>query len=88
MNKKIFQLMYGAIETDITAGEGLEGITSISLSGLSIAYNNKLLAYSQALNSLQGALSNPAFIEEMNKTRDKYMAAFKRKKRVFYNYVI
>jgi hypothetical protein len=88
MNKKIFTLMYGAIESDITAGEGLEGITSISLSGLSIAYNNKLLNYSQALNSLQNSFTNPAFIDEMNKTRDKFMSVFKRKKRVFYNYVL
>jgi hypothetical protein len=88
MNKKIFQLMYGAIESDITAGEGLEGITSISLSGLSISYNNKLLNYSQALNSLQSSLSNPTFIEEMNKSRDKYQKVFNRKKRVFYNYVL
>ena len=85
MNSSIFQLMYGAISQDLTSGEGLEGIQSISLSGLSIDYNNKLLAYANALNVLQQGISNPAFVKEMNDIRDRHMGAFKRKKRLFYN---
>lgn len=88
MNSKVFDLMYSSIQSDISNAEGMEGISSISLSGLSISYNNKLQAYADALNTLSNSLNNPAFITEMNKLRDNYHAAFKRKKRLFYNYII
>lgn len=86
MNDKVFNLMYSSIESDITNSEGMEGIASISLSGLAISYNNRLQQYADALNTLSNSLSNPAFIEEMNKLRDNYLKTFKRKKRLFYNY--
>jgi len=86
VNQKVFDLVYTAINDDITSGD-LEQVTSVSLSGLSVSFASKLTGYSNTLSQLANGFNNPTFIQEMNAMRDKYQKAFKRKKNVFYNYV-
>ncbi len=85
-NQKVFELLYGAVAADISTGD-TESIASVSLSGLSVSFNNKLNQYSSSLSSLASGFTNPTFIQEMNKMKDKYISQFKRKKSVFYNYL-
>lgn len=86
VNKKVFDLIYGAIDTDMSNGD-LEAVTSVSLSGLSVSFASKLTNYSSTLSNLASSFNNPAFISEMNAMREKYLKKFKRKKNVFYNYL-
>ena len=86
VNQKVFDLIYGAINEDITSGD-LEQVTSVSLSGLSVSFASKLTGYSSTLSQLASGFSNPTLVQEMNKMRDNYKNQFKRKKNVFYNYV-
>jgi len=85
-NQKVFELLYGAVATDLSSGD-TESIASVSLSGLSVSFNNKLNQYSSSLSSLASGFTNPTFIQEMNKMKDKYISQFKRKKSMFYNYL-
>ena len=86
VNQKVFDLIYGAINEDITSGD-LEQVTSVSLSGLSVSFASKLTGYSSTLSQLASGFSNPTLVQEMNKMRDNYKQQFKRKKNVFYNYL-
>ncbi len=87
MNGKIFDLMYDAISGDMTSGEGLEGIQSVSLGGLSVSFNNKLQNYANTLNGLSSSMTNPTMIDQLNKYRKEYLRQFKRKKNLFYNFM-
>lgn len=87
MNNKIFNLMYDSIESDVTSGGGNEGISSVSLGGLSVSFDNKLQSYATTLASLANQANNPTFVNEMDKMRTKYHNQFKRKKNIFYNYM-
>lgn len=86
VNQKVFDLVYGAIDTDMSSGD-LEQVTSVSLSGLSVSFASKLNNYASTLSQLANSFNNPAFIQEMNNMRDSYLKKFKRKKNVFYNYI-
>lgn len=86
VNQKVFDLIYGSVASDLTTGD-LDQVTSVSLSGLSVSFANKLNDYSSSLASLANSFNNPTFIQEMNNTREKFLNKFKRKKSVFYNYL-
>lgn len=86
MNNRIFELMYTNIASDMTSEGGAEGIASVSLGGLSVSFDNKLEAYANTLANLANQTTNANFIKEMNNTRTRNYAAFKRKKNVYYNY--
>jgi len=86
MNKKVFELMYSSAQDDMTSG-GVESIASVSLGGLSVSFSNKLESYATALNNLSQTSTSANFLSEMNKLKDKYLKAFKRKKNVFFNFM-
>lgn len=86
VNQRVFDLVYGAINTDISTGD-LEQVTSVSLSGLSVSFASKLKDYSSTLSQLASSFNNPTFIQEMNSMREKFYTKFKRKKNIFYNYI-
>jgi hypothetical protein len=86
INQKVFDLIYSQVQGDLSGGD-LEQVTSVSLSGLSVSFSDKLGGYAGTLSSLANSFNNPTFIEQMNKARDLYYNKFKRKKNIFYNYI-
>lgn len=87
INKKVFDLMYDAVQNDITSGE-IDTLSSVSLSSLSISFNNKLNNYSSMLSSLTGNFNNRNFLDELNKQKDEWRQKFRRKKQLFFNYIL
>ena len=66
MNEKIFDMMYNAVQSDVSTGD-LEGVASVSLGPLSVSFTNKLNDYSNSLSSMGNNFANPNFLNEMNK---------------------
>ena len=86
-NKKVFDLLYTGAETDMSNGD-MESISSVSLSGLSVSFGNKLTQYATALSSANSGFgNNSSFLQEMNNHKKEYRNKFKRKKNIFYNYL-
>lgn len=86
INEKIFNLIYDTINSDMTNDE-LSKIREVSLSGLSVSFDNDLSNYSDSLKSLASNFNDPNFARQMNLFKDDQLKKFKRKKNVFYNYV-
>jgi hypothetical protein len=65
INEKIFNLMYDSVSSDMT-NQNVSKIKEVSLSGLSVSFDNDLSSYSDSLKSLSNNFNDPAFIKQMN----------------------
>jgi hypothetical protein len=65
INEKIFNLIYDNINSDMTNDE-LSKIREVSLSGLSVSFDNDLSDYSDSLKSLANNFNDPNFAKQMN----------------------
>jgi len=69
INEKIFNLVYDTINSDMTNDE-LSKIKEVSLSGLSVSFDNDLSNYSDSLKSLANNFNDPNFAKQMNTFKD------------------